>query len=136
MYDSTTGRHDSSVIRAGLLLALACSISVHALAEQRPLTLVANGESEYVILPSADASPSEKWAAEELASHLRQMSGATLEVETEGESLPPEAILIGDSHALRSLGVGKGGRDVFHGIGCLHGNGQFPAGDAVRQAFV
>jgi len=92
-------------MRSLLLLAFVYSVTVPALAEQRPLTLVADGDSQYVVLLSADASPSEKWAAGELASHFRQMSGATLDVQTEGESLPAKAILIGDGQAVRSVGV-------------------------------
>jgi len=92
-------------MRAFPLLTLACSLSVATLAAQQSLTVVADGKSQYVILLSAEASPSEKWAAEDLASHFRRMSGATLNVETEGESLPGKAILIGDGPAVRSLGV-------------------------------
>ncbi len=88
-----------------LLVALVCSLSVSSVSAQQSLTLVADGGSQYVIVLSAEASPSERWAAEDLASHFRQMSGATLDVKLEGDSLPAKAILIGDGEAVRSLGV-------------------------------
>jgi len=87
------------------LLALVSSATATTFADRQSLTLVADGESKYAIVLSADASPSEKWAAEDLVSHLRQMSGATLDVQAEGESLPAKAILIGDGQTVRSLGV-------------------------------
>ncbi|MHC4404430.1 MAG: DUF4838 domain-containing protein [Planctomycetota bacterium] len=95
----------SAIAARAILFAVLSTAAVAAVAEQQPLTLVADGTSPYVIVLSADASPSERWAAEELASHVRQMSGATLELVDEGESTPEKAILIGDGQALRSLGT-------------------------------
>ena len=92
-------------IRVLPLLALVSSATATTFADRQSLSLVADGESKYAIVLSADASPSEKWAAEDLVSHLRQMSGATLDVQAEGESLPAKAILIGDGQTVRSLGV-------------------------------
>jgi hypothetical protein len=69
------------------------------------LTLVDGGATQCVVVLSTDASPSEKWAATELAAHLKQMSGATLAVEPEGERVPERAIVLGDGKAARSLGV-------------------------------
>lgn len=69
------------------------------------LTLVRNGASDYVIVLAAGAGESEKWAAEELAAHLKQMSGAVLKVVPEGATVPAHAIVIGEGAASRSLGV-------------------------------
>lgn len=97
--------HATTGIPAVALVVLMCGTSVAAPAGRQPLTLVADGESQHVILRSAGASPSEIWAAEQLALHLREMSGAALPIEVEGTRLPTQAILVGDGRAARSLGV-------------------------------
>ncbi len=105
MHILTHSRHSTFRIHGVVLLVLMCSTLGAALADEQPLTLIAGGNSQYEILRPADASPSEIWAAEQLASHLHQMSGATLEVKIEGNRLPGKAILIGEGQAVRSLGV-------------------------------
>lgn len=94
-----------TVIIAAGCFTLACGTGATADAKQAFLELADNGGTEYVILLSADASPSERWAAEELASHLRRMSGVRLAIEPEADRTPAKAILIGDGRAVRSLGV-------------------------------
>ncbi len=68
-------------------------------------TLVDGGKSDYQIVLSGEASPSEQWAAEELVEHLRKMTGATLPVRDDDGAVPARAILIGDGKGVRSLGV-------------------------------
>ena len=69
------------------------------------LALVIGGKTDYQIVVSGDASGTERWAAEELAGHIKEMSGAELSIVTEGAQLPPKAILIGDSALVKQLGV-------------------------------
>ena len=67
--------------------------------------LVKDGISKYSVVVCKDASLSEKWAAEELVNHIKQMSGAVLPVQTEGGTLPETAIFLGGGPAAQSLGV-------------------------------
>lgn len=80
---------------AGLLLLS----SAHA------LTLVDHGKSAYTIVLSAQASPSEHHAAEELQRFVEQMSGARLPVATDEHTPRGPLVLLGDSAALRRLKV-------------------------------
>lgn len=66
----------------------------------QPLTLVKDGLSQYVIVISAEASPSEKRGAEELQRFLKEMSGAELSVVVEPPSNPQFAIFVGKSESL------------------------------------
>ena len=73
----------------------------------RGLRLVQAGKSAYVIVVGADASPAERFAAEELVSHLEEMSGAKLPIVTDAGELPARAILLGQSRYVKDnlLGV-------------------------------
>lgn len=64
------------------------------------LTLTRDGKSGYTIVIAADASPSERHAAEELQSFLEQISGARLPISTETR---PKMVLVGNSAALQAL---------------------------------
>ena len=72
---------------------------------ERPSPIVEDGRPRCTVIVSADASLSEKWAAEELVLHVEQMSGAKLDVQFEPTTAPENAIFIGDGKAVRSLGV-------------------------------
>ncbi len=61
-------------MRAILVVAL---LVLPAVAAQADLTLVRDGASDYAIVRPADSSPSQVYAAEELQSFTRQMTGAT-----------------------------------------------------------
>jgi hypothetical protein len=71
------------------------------------LKLVDNGKTECVIVLSKDASPSETFAAEELAAHIKQMSGAAMKVgpEAGARQLHPQTIFIGFGEAAQAAGV-------------------------------
>ena len=69
------------------------------------LTITADGSSEFAILLAADAIPAEKFAAEELASHIERMSGAKLTIVNDEGTLPKHAILLGRPRQLSDLGV-------------------------------
>ena len=62
-------------------------------------------KGEYVIVLSKEASPSEKWAAEELSEHLSQMTTKAYPVTVENGALPEKAIIIGEGLSTRTLGV-------------------------------
>jgi hypothetical protein len=69
------------------------------------MNLVQDGRSDYCIVLSKDASPSEHWAASELKQFIGEMSGAVLQYAEDNGQVPQKAILLGDSKALQSLGV-------------------------------
>src|SRR3982751_1022095 len=61
------------------------------------LTLATGGKSDYQIILSANASPSEKRGAAELQSHIEQICSVKLPIATDPTPLPPHAILIGNT---------------------------------------
>ena len=69
------------------------------------LTIVADGRSAYSIIVSADAIPAEISAAKELASHIKQISGADLRIVNDSGLLPKQAILLGQPRYLAELAV-------------------------------
>lgn len=69
------------------------------------LTIVDKGRSDYVIVLAQDAILSERFAADELALHIREMSGATVKIVTDAEPLPTHAIVLGTSRHLADLRV-------------------------------
>jgi hypothetical protein len=71
------------------------------------LKLAADGKSAYSIVIGADATPPERFAAEELVSHLEQMSGAKLPIVTDAGAVPAHAILLGQNRYVKDnlLGV-------------------------------
>ena len=80
--------------------------------------LVTNGASDYTIVRPAEATPSQVYAAEELQSFVKEMTGATLQSTTDAGPLPPKAILLGiTKYTEATLGMkvdlGKLGNDGF-----------------------
>ncbi len=69
------------------------------------LTLARDGASDYVIVVSADASPSERHGADELQRFLREISGAELPIVGDDAPLKEHEIVLGDSAHLQQLGV-------------------------------
>lgn len=62
------------------------------------LTIVNNGESDYVIIKGTNCSPSEATAANELQKYIRQISGATLEVFNDTAGVRVREILVGKTN--------------------------------------
>src|SRR5260370_42597447 len=83
--------------KIGLLLCATLAISAAA-----PLTLVQDGKSNYSIVISTDASPSEKHGAQELQKFLEEMSGARLPVVTDAQSPQGNLVLVGSSKLLKA----------------------------------
>lgn len=96
-------RHFSRVV---IGLAAACVGLWASAAAAGDITLVKDGATDYVIVVCKDASPSEQFAAKDLAAFLQQMSGAEMKIEAEGATVPEKAVLLGDGPAVRALGVG------------------------------
>ena len=71
------------------------------------LVLAERGKpAAYAIVTGAQASPSEKYAAEELRDFLAKTTGVTLPIRTDAEALPAKAILVGGTaHTARVLGA-------------------------------
>ena len=72
---------------------------------QGAVELTKNGASDYVIVLGRDASPSEHRAAAEFKRFIYEMSGAVIPYAPSDASAPGKSVLIGDSPALRSLGI-------------------------------
>ncbi len=73
-------------------------LSAHA-----DVTLADKGQSQYRIVVSASAIPSERYAAEELQHYLEKMSGAKLAIVTDAEKPATREILLGDNSHLAKL---------------------------------
>ena len=70
---------------------------------QAQVTLAENGRSSYRIVVSAEAIPSERYAAEELQRYLEKISGVRLEIVPDTAKPTAREILLGDNARLRSL---------------------------------
>lgn len=86
------------------LLAISASMPVIAM-PAAGLTLADKGTSDYVVVVASDATAAERFAAEELVSHLEAMSGAKYGVRTDAGDLPPRAILVGRSRFVEQVGM-------------------------------
>ena len=67
------------------------------------LVIVDKSTSNYVIVISKTASPSEKHAADELKSFLKEISGADLSIVTDSGALRSHEIILGDNLHLKQL---------------------------------
>jgi hypothetical protein len=73
---------------------------------QSDVLLIADeGITEYRIVISESASPSEMRGAEELQAFLEQMSGARLPISTDEDPMGEKEIVLGDNAHLRMLGI-------------------------------
>jgi len=69
------------------------------------MVIVENGKSEYKIIVSENASPSEKHSAVELQKFLKEISGAGIPVVTDKVPVSDHEIILGDNDHLRGLNV-------------------------------
>lgn len=76
-----------------------------SMARAQQLVLADQGRSEFVIVVADDASPSTKYAAQELQRWLREMTGATLPIVSDEGQPRPHEIILGDNAHLRRLKV-------------------------------
>src|ERR1700683_5180840 len=77
-----------------------------AIAKNDSVPLAVPGRQPYSIFLSTEASPSERWAAEELRRHVGQMTGIGLRIDI-GSGVPasPRAVAIGRSALTDQLGI-------------------------------
>ena len=85
--------------------AAVCLCVVATLAQAAELTLSVNGTTDYRIVTPRDPAPSVQRAAEELRSHLTQMTGADFPVVTEAVSPQDHEIVLAAPGRLAQLGV-------------------------------
>ena len=69
------------------------------------LVLVNNESTDYRIVVSAQAIPSERYAAEELQTYLQKATGVRLAIVNDGEPSTAREILVGESKRLQELKV-------------------------------
>ena len=86
-----------------VLMLLALPYAAPAGAAQPALVLADRGKSDYVLVLPADAIPAEKYAAEELAGFLEQMTGARLPIVKEDARPSPHEILLGPTNQRLAL---------------------------------
>lgn len=74
-------------------------------ADAADIQLVVDGKSEYTIIVSSEASPSEKHAAEELRHFLLEISGAEIPIAEEGDKSLSRLIVVGQGKVTEWLKV-------------------------------
>jgi hypothetical protein len=105
-----------------LMLMSAITVAFTLRAAGAPLILAEGGQSEYRIVIGANASPSEKHAADELQMFLEQISGARLPIITDDQPMGPKEIMVGMSE------------HVQHVAGELPFEASLPEGFVIRTA--
>jgi len=102
------------VMSVGLVASIASNCAAQ-------VPLVQNGEAVAVVVTADDPSPTARYAAEELVSHVREATGATLPVVA--ESAIPDGyagrVFVGATDAARAGNRPRGPRDG--GDGAAHG---------------
>ncbi len=99
---------------AALFLAVSCAVLAApgtAAAQQEGPWLARNGESAYTIVLRQDASPSERYAAEELQHFIKACTGAELPI-AESDSGDGPCIVLGLGAAAEKRGVKPGPGDL------------------------
>ena len=81
-------------------------LPVVVIAQDGVTIAVRGGEADVAIVQSAEASPSQRYAAAELQKFTEQMTGVKLAVVTDMAPLPAHAILLGDTRYTASI-LGK-----------------------------
>ena len=89
--------------RKAMLLVLAAVAPVGRSEAASPLVLAENGQSSYRIVIAEDASPSTRYAAEELQNFVQQIAGARLPVVSDREPATPREIVLGQGERLRKI---------------------------------
>ncbi|MGA2034868.1 MAG: DUF4838 domain-containing protein [Thermoguttaceae bacterium] len=86
------------------LFAVGCCLTPISLPAAESV-LADNGRSDYRIVIAQGASPSTRYAAEELRSFLAQISGVRLPIAVDSEPVASHEILLGQSRHLAGLGL-------------------------------
>ena len=96
----------SRILSSLLLLAVACAAAVPTATAVQPLTLARNGATDHVIAVAEYATPVDRYAADQLALYLGEMTGTRFAV-IDGAELAADApaIFVGlSAPALMRLG--------------------------------
>jgi hypothetical protein len=88
-----------------LILLVAVLLLIGATSGSANIDLVNSGKSDYCVIIGKDASPSENFAASEFEKYISKITGAVVSYAPDCKDVPENAVLIGDSQALRSLGI-------------------------------
>jgi hypothetical protein len=90
-----------------LALNLGCGMrsAIRRMTVRERITIAEGGRSDYKIVISRDASPSEKHAAEELKGFLKQMTGADLPILTDDAEMGEKEIILGRNRHLDGLNL-------------------------------
>ena len=95
-----------AIIASPLLLSGCGAIkSIRGLTMREKLVLAENGRSEYRIVISKEASPSERHAARELQSFLKQIANVELPIVTDEAEMSGKEIILGRNRHLEGLNV-------------------------------
>ena len=86
----------TNAMEKNAFLILACGVLLTAGAGELPLA-VRGAPAAYTIVVPAAASPSQRYAAEELRDYAEKMTGVKLPIATDAAPLPAKAILRGRS---------------------------------------
>ena len=85
-----------------LLAACACALASESALADMPLA-VRGQPAAYTIVVPEKASPSQRYAAEELRDYTEKATGVRLPIATDAAPLPPKAILLGCTKHTRGL---------------------------------
>ena len=85
-----------------LLAACACALASESTLADMPLA-VRGQPAAYTIVVPEKASPSQRYAAEELRDYAEKATGVKLPIATDAAPLPPKAILLGETKYTRGL---------------------------------
>ncbi len=90
-----------------LALNLGCGVRpmIRRMAVREKITIAENGRSDYKIVVSREASPSERHAAEELRGFLKEMTGADLPILTDDAEMSGKEIILGRNGHLDGLNL-------------------------------
>ena len=87
------------------LIVLICVVAVAWTGDlaRAELVIAEGDQSAYRIVIPTNASPTHRYAAEELQHFFHRMTGATLAIVTDADEPTPKEILLGDAHQRRSI---------------------------------
>ena len=85
-----------------LVAACACALASESTLADMPLA-VRGQPAAYTIVVPEKASPSQRYAAEELRDYAEKATGVKLPIATDAAPLPPKAILLGETKYTRGL---------------------------------
>ncbi|HEX8524227.1 MAG TPA: DUF4838 domain-containing protein [Tepidisphaeraceae bacterium] len=87
-----------------LTILLALSLLAHGVSAG-PLELVKDGKTPFHLVLPKDASDSQKYGADELKKHIKEMTGAELKIVTDDQPAQPHEIVIGSNRRSNELGL-------------------------------